>query len=501
MSIRIDIPAASCGGPAKGTKLSEYLAQNGYDLPAPCGGNGTCGKCRVTLETVTGNSTKTEEVQACQTMLSGEACAVSVAKTGGSGSTESIHGTAENAQDSTPVGFALDIGTTTLAMGIVAKDGRMLCVTSALNPERSFGADVMSRISSIMEKPETLSIMQRLLAASVTKMIVSLTETYCGDAAVPRCLSVTGNTTMLHIFRGISPVGMGAYPFTPVFLDEVITSGNECGLADVDTVILSPSAGAFIGADITAGAAALGFCTKQETAAFIDIGTNGEMLLLHNGHLYGASAAAGPAMEGAGISTGIGGIRGAVCAFSRTESGEIRMKTIGDAPPIGICGSGLIDLIAYLLDAEIIDETGYMDEDVYVYAVTEDGVPLSLTSADIRAFQLAKSAIRAGLDALCDIAEIKVSSLDRIYLAGGLGYYMNTASAVRVGLLPDGIPFCTVGNTAFVGAGLRLARGDAFGAMVRDLAARCETKELNASAVFSDAFMEHMLFPITDCVP
>ena len=204
-------------------------------------------------------------------------------------------------------------------------------------------------------------------------------------------------------------------------------------------------------------------------------------------------------MEGAGISTGMGGISGAVCTF-RMQSGRPIFSTVGDAPARGICGSGLIDLVSALYKSDIIDETGAFEEgDQFIYATTQNGAPLALTQADIRALQLSKSAIRASLDALCARAGISPDEIAHVYLAGGLGHYMNVESAIAIGLLPKEFKKCTqsVGN-ASLGGCLRVltdpTQMDALGAD----AARTKTLELSTDAVWSQSFMENMMFPEKD---
>lgn len=527
--LRITIPKT-----AAGTRLSDYLAQNGYRLQAPCGGRGTCGKCHVTVisgsvsadasQYVPPQKTETPyaetypgayEVRSCRVFCTAEGAEILLPVHDGNGLTAfaSSAPTSESSvteqTDSAPAtGIALDIGTTTLAAALVnLQTGTIMQSVSCLNPQQSFGADVMSRIHSVMQNEETLAAMQKLLLDAVLDMIGQLSSLV--PQTPPSVMSVAGNTTMLHLFCGISPVGMGTYPFTPVFTEETLYDGASFGLP-LKTVIVLPSASAFIGGDITAGVCMSRLLEHASPAVLIDIGTNGEMVLYtgssgSNGssggsrRLFAASAAAGPAMEGAGISTGVGGIPGAVCSVSRIAGNRLLTRTIGNASPIGICGSGLIDLIACLLDMGVIDETGYMEDDAYMYA-EQDGLTLSVTQEDIRAFQLAKGAIRAGLTALCDAADISVSSLDCIYIAGGLGYYMNIDSAIRVGLLPDPHKHSdchtrirSIGNSALGGAVLRLTHPDAAQEISR-IASLCETVELNASPVFTNAFMEEMMF-------
>ena len=482
---------------AQGMRLSQYLAEAGYPLRADCGGRGHCGKCLVTL--VSGRfATDAADTAPVIPDDAGTlfACKVFCTKTETvirlplSDEQEGIAGDAyASAISPQNYGVALDIGTTTLAAALVNLDeGTILRTISRLNPQKSFGADVMSRISAVMEKESHLDIMQKLLLNDVRSMLEELT----GGQTVSR-MTVAGNPTMLHLFCGISPVGMGVYPFTPTFTEAKTLSGSELGLF-IDKITLLPSISAFIGGDITAGMIAERITNHENPVLLIDLGTNGEMILYtgkkHGSKLFGTSTAAGPALEGAGISTGVGGIRGAVASV--TWNGiTMTYDTIGQAPPVGICGSGLMDLVSVLLLRGLIDETGYLEEDPFVYA---EG--LALTGADVRAFQLAKSALRAGMEVLCETAGLSPQALSRIYIAGGLGQYMKVTSAIQVGLLPD-CPrdrVISVGNTALSGAALALFNPYLVEEVSQEAAA-CETVELNLSPRFSDKFMEYMMFP------
>jgi uncharacterized 2Fe-2S/4Fe-4S cluster protein (DUF4445 family) len=315
-------------------------------------------------------------------------------------------------------------------------------------------------------------------------------------------MTVAGNPTMLHIFCGISPAGMGAYPFTPAFTEAKQLTGAELDLP-VSTVTCLPSISAFVGGDITAGMLHTNLTDVEQPALLLDIGTNGESVLFtgkaRDAKLYAASAAAGPALEGAGISTGMGGVAGAVSTVRLQGSTPI-CATVGNVPARGICGSGLVDLVSCLYAAELMDETGALEYgDEFAYATTSDGSPLTLTQADIRALQLCKSAIRASIETLCLRAGIAPDELDRVYLAGGLGYYVNVSSAVRIGLLPAGFQTRTesVGNAALGGCVRALLDPDAIDRMQAE-ATRTKTLELGTDPVWNEAFMEHMMFPCVE---
>ncbi|MBQ7317262.1 MAG: DUF4445 domain-containing protein [Clostridia bacterium] len=482
---------------AQGIRLSTHLAEAGYPITADCGGRGKCGKCAVTVVSGSFSSTPDGKVPAipddsgkllsCRVFCNGEAV-ILLPVTKGSGLTAPT----ERPSAAVPYeacGVALDIGTTTLAAALVHRtDGSILRTTSRLNPQKSFGADVMSRIQAVMENEAHLLTMQKLLLEDVRAMLEALT-----DGHTVSHMTVAGNPTMLHLFCGISPVGMGTYPFTPVFTDTKVLSGKDLGLP-ADQIILLPSVSAFIGGDLTAGMIACDITNHAAPVLLVDMGTNGEMILYtgkdHGDKLYGTSTAAGPALEGAGISTGTGGVSGAVSSVV-WNGVSLQYETVDHAPPIGICGSGLIDLVSLLLLRGIMDETGYLEEDPFPYAEK-----LTLTGEDIRAFQLAKSALRAGMEVLCETAGISPQDLSALYIAGGLGQYMRMDSAMQVGLLPD----CPkqilqgVGNTALKGAAMAL-RDPTWVERITADARRCETVALNLSPSFSDKFMEYMLFP------
>ena len=497
------------GSASAGQNLSEYLAQNGHPQHADCGGRGTCGKCRVRI--VAGdfyaNATCTQlavpdedgYVLACRTWCCSDAI-IALEDFTGDGLTD-FGKQADTTSTDTPeefLGIALDIGTTTLAAALVdTRNGNAPATASALNPQASFGADVISRIEAVMQRPEALGQMQSALLDRVREMMTELAP----GKRIAR-MTVAGNPTMLHILCGVSPIGMGTYPFTPVFTKTRTLDGAALGLP-AETVTCLPSISAFVGGDLTAGMLHVDLCACAQPALLIDIGTNGESVLFtgtdNGGKLYAASAAAGPAMEGAGISTGMGGVTGAVCAV-RMQSGLPVCTTVGDAPARGICGSGLIDLVSALYQSDLLDETGAFERgDRFAYATTEGGTPLSLTQADIRAFQLSKSAIRASVDALCAHACLSPADIAQVYLAGGLGYYMNVSSAVAIGLLPLAFRDRTqsVGNASLGGCVRALTNPACIHTLQAD-AARTQTLELSTDAVWNQSFMENMLFPEKD---
>ena len=512
MSIIITIPKE-----AAGMRLSDYLNQTGHAHAHPCGGKGTCQKCKV--QQIEGcfasvsdpNQTLLPDengyILSCRAVCRTEGAVISVSSVKGLGLVTEEEALLPSCEDAS-YAVALDIGTTTLAAALVEQNEKKVIATaSALNPQSGYGADVMSRIAACDEGH--LEEMQSVLLEAVSHLLQTLrSKADLSPLANLKEMSVAGNPTMLHIFSGVSPVGMGRYPFTPAFLDSKVFSGDALGLA-CERVTVLPSASAFIGSDVLGGALTEKMLDQEEATLLIDIGTNGEMLLCtgkkRGNALFATSAAAGPALEGANISCGMGGVAGAVCKIEyEVDAVAPVFRTVDDAKPAGLCGSGLVDFAAYLLKSGQLDETGSLEKesvDLIGYHQTEQGrrftkANVMLKDKDIRALQLAKSAIRAAIETLVDHAGISLCDINATYLAGGLGYYIDKASAVSIGLLPSELltNAISVGNTALSGAVYCLCHEMGCRQM-QNLAGVCQTVELNDTVMFSELFVEHMMFP------
>lgn len=483
----------------KGQTLSDALALANYYLPAFCGGKGTCGKCKIKLLSGNVEGQIPDEngfILSCKAKIK-EDITVYFNQQSGGGLTqfeeESVDSELLQAKKE-GLGVALDIGTTTLAACLVhLSSGKTLKKISALNPQSVCGADVLSRINACTNGK--LSLLQSLILDKTKELIRLLTN---GEKV--KELYVSANTTMLHLFLGVNPESIGKYPFTPVFTGSKTLFGKELGLP-VERVCLLPSASAYVGSDITAGVLVLNQSDKTQTSILVDVGTNGEIVLAKNGVLYATSTAAGPALEGACIECGIGGVNGAIDRFF-VKNGELTFSTIEDKKPVGICGSGLIDLIALLCSEDIIDETGafnYDSESKFIsklnddrFYVTED---IYLSQKDIRQFQLAKSAICAGIETMLIEKEVNISDIQNLYIAGGLGFYMNIENACNVGLLPKELQKVAkvVGNTSLAGVKLCLTEDSAF-KTIQDIANDLQIVELSFSKVFQDKYVENMMF-------
>ena len=396
----------------------------------------------------------------------------------------------------TDCGFvgAVDIGTTTVCAAITSSDGaKVYKRKSALNPEGIFGADVLSRIQAASEGK--LSEMQSMICKRINEMLLDMTE---GKSLEK--LYVTANTTMLHIFMGVDPSSIGIYPFEPKFCYSLTVNGSELGISASEITLL-PSASGYIGADVVGGAVALGMYNGEETRLLVDIGTNGEIIIAHNGEYHALSAAAGPALEGASIECGTGAVKGSISSVE-LKAGELLLSTIGDGAPVGISGSGLIDIISILVSEGIIDETGAFDYDSEspLSAKLVEGrfyitKSVYLSDADVRQFQLAKAAICAALETLLDTLKIGADEVSEVYVAGGLGTYTNMENAARVGLIPGNLlkKAKAVGNSALLGA-LLCARSDAALLDMSSLSEKVRILELSSSEIFNTKFMDNMFF-------
>lgn len=418
---------------------------------------------------------------------------------------------------------ALDIGTTTLAAELVPFDMMSNDIlhekrihTVQLNPQKRFGDDIITRIGKIIETPENLDEQHRILLDAVKDMICDLARQSNIDPQRIIFVTVSGNTAMQQLFHRIDPGPLGVSPFVPATRHYPVVSAREYDLpihsdAQVRTL---PVLGGFVGGDLVAGILATNmdrFSVDAPATLLIDVGTNGEMILAHKGRLWAASTAAGPAFEGAGIEHGMIASPGAV---DRVDlSGPISIRTLGHLPPIGICGSGLIDLTAELLRHGVIASNGRFSKDISSLRddirakIEEQSFRLSasdtkhpqvrFTQRDVRQVQLAAGAIRCGVMLLLEKANLKPSDIEQVFLAGGFGSFINRDNAKRIGLFPpdidtDKIRFC--GNTSLLGAKM-LARDRDTANRAKHVADRAEHVDLSTCENFSTVFAQCMVFP------
>ena len=474
-----------------GANLLAVLTENGFFIPAACGGRGSCGKCAIKCRSAEEQEYKT--LLSCHTSVTSNLTVLLDANNqSGVWEVSSLSpGVSHKA------GMILDVGTTTLAACLIDKStGETLAKASSLNPQGAFGADVISRITAFAEGKGDA------MRTSVIDATNCLIAEFSRTGAQIEEVVVVGNPTMLHLFIGVDPSGIGSYPFTPAFTESKYFNGADIGI-HAPRVRLLPSISAYLGSDVSAGILACEMHKTDKTQLFMDLGTNGEIVLAHEKKLFAASTAAGPALEGANMSCGMGGVAGAIDRIW-CESGHLRFTTIDGASARGICGSGYIDLFALLLDEGILDETGAFAEECNspLLSLLEDDCfyltpEVYLSQDDVRQFQLAKAAIAAGVEALTAHCGVKMDEITHVFLAGGLGYYMSPANAARTGLLPAPLLSHTqiVGNTALAGARLCLLSKDNQTA-IDALSKQVETVELSFSPVFSQAYIENMGFDI-----
>ncbi len=479
-----------------GTFLSEIV--NGEK---PCGGHGRCGRCRVKakgkLSEITiqeKNLLSDEERQnsirlSCLTQVLG-ACEITTFQQNDITQilTEGLFPETEIEPIFKKFGIAIDIGTTTVAAKIYNIKGEALKSASRLNPQQEWGADVVSRIeASLSGKAEELS---NAIRQTLDSMIAELADSLNISSSDIDGVVITGNTVMLSLLvnESVEPFSHAPFDVKRLFDEELYAKKIGLNSLKDDTCIYVPSCiSAFVGADTVCAILATELCSNENNM-LADIGTNGEIALWHNGKLKVCSTAAGPAFEGVGIKMGM---RGSTGAIDKVElvNGSFFAHVLGAVEAKGICGSGLVDAVACMLDNETLDESGYLEDDKILI---KDSV--YLYPEDIRMLQLAKSAICAGIMTLMETAGIKASDVNKLYVAGGFGSYLNAKNASRIGLLPNVLSskLNAVGNAALSGAALLLLNKK-LRESVRELVKKATVVELASNPVFSEKYMMSML--------
>lgn len=419
------------------------------------------------------------------------------------------------------LGLAFDIGTTTVVGYLLdLETGQELAVASELNPQTRFGDDVVSRIQHADEHPEGLETLQRTIVGALNRILGETTARVGLHAGEVLAIAIAGNTTMQHLLLGVSPAHLAQAPYVPVVTQAVTLKAGDLGLeAHPDAhVWVMPNIAGWVGGDTVGVLLSTGIHDQDERALAIDIGTNGEIALGSRRRLIACSTAAGPAFEGAHISCGMRAAAGAIDAVQIDHT--VRWNAIGSAAPRGICGSGMVDAIAELLRVGVIDPRGKLVDQATVRAAGHpalaeriqgenqrrtlvivpaeegaEGRAVSLTQRDIRELQLAKGAIRAGIEILMKELGVVPADVAKVYLAGAFGNYIRPASAVAIGLIPHlpNAQIVPVGNAAGSGAKMALLSRSAR-ARAAELPGRVEYLELSGRPDFQEQFAEAMLF-------
>ncbi len=414
-------------------------------------------------------------------------------------------------------GVAIDIGTTTVAAYLYdLSTGKLLRTASGMNPQRGYGADVISRIDFASQSQENLIQLQQTIGEKILDLLYDLSADIHDIALV----SIAGNTTMLHLLCGINPAAIANAPFIPATLSKQIRFAKEMFPfipAELDfnpLCILLPSISAYVGADIVAGILICRMDLDPKTQLMIDIGTNGEIALSKAGSIVACSTAAGPAFEGANITCGMGGVSGAIDKVAYVNGG-ITFTTLSDEPPEGLCGSGIVAAAAAFLRSGILDETGRFEEDPsrippalmkniekngndtrYVFSTDEEGRPVVfLNQKDIREIQNAKAAVCAGIRLLMEQQDIKPSEIENVYIAGGFGNFLNIDDAFTIGLLPIELngKAKMMGNTSGLGASLCLLDYEML-KRCDDIQKKTTYFELSSDKRFTDLYVDAMFF-------
>lgn len=537
----IELPAGPGG---KAETLLMRLIRAGYYVDAPCGGKGTCGRCRVRFVSEAPQPTANERRlltaeerssgvrMACEVRVA-EACSlqlpvsreqeIDVLVTADAAEGENVGQTAgaipgerdcaamHSREGATKMrgqsrkkrcGAAVDIGTTTLAATLYdLTDRKRIAAASSVNHQRAYGADVLSRIQAANEGAA------EELRLSICRDIDALLAGLVADAGIPddavEELVIVGNTTMCHLLRGLSCAGLGAAPFTPEDLSLWEGSGAELALSgrwSVSVTIL-PGISAFVGADIVAGIYALEM-DRKKNVLLLDIGTNGEMAAGGADGFLVTSAAAGPVFEGGNISCGVAGVPGAVTNLvlerDPAATGGIRtveLSTIAGETPIGLCGTGIIDAVGEAVRLGLIDENGTFEEPWFT-----DGMPVAegrfrFRQEDVRQVQMGKAAIRAGIETL--LTESGGEDPEEILLAGGFGFRMDEEQAIRIGLFPEQFRghITMIGNSALAGAE-RYLLDDRTAAKQRlaSITGRAQELSLAMHPKFNELYLDEMFF-------
>jgi uncharacterized 2Fe-2S/4Fe-4S cluster protein (DUF4445 family) len=410
------------------------------------------------------------------------------------------------------LGLAVDVGTTKVAGYLVdITSGETLAKTGAMNPQIAYGEDVISRIAFTIEEPENEHILQNRLVETLNNLVAELCKESSVESSQIIEMVAVGNTAMHHLLAGLPVRQLGLSPYVPAIGEALNVPAAELGLEISDSAYLymPPNIAGYVGADHVSMVVATQAWKADGTMLAIDIGTNTELTLAVNGDMYCCSCASGPAFEGAHILNGMRAAPGAI-EHVQIRDGATLYQTIGEKPPVGICGSGILDVIAELSSNNIIDRRGAFDQDNPLVRERAGGGEFLLASAeqsghgedivvrrsDINEIQLAKAAIRAGIEILLDRAGLDAQAIDQFVIAGAFGTYISPQNAASVGMFPMVAPekYTQVGNAAGVGAKQLLLSAD-LRQISEDIARNSNYVELTTDPNFQDRFLKYMYFP------
>ena len=477
-----------------GRLLKDIIIENGLPLEMPCGGNGICGGCALNIRPL-GNKYGFKTIFPCSHLLEKD-IEIEYLKVPDE-ELKSVDKDVDGDSDSSDeISVAVDIGTTGVTIDFLDLEIEdPLAVRSFLNPQVQYGNDLISRIDYIGGSQEKLDKVKNVLLDKLTEVIDDLGKGKVKEAVF------AANTTMLHIIAGENPYGIAVYPYQPVFLESRKYKPGEFHGWDFDVTLL-PSASAYIGSDIISGIFATEFYKRKDSSLFIDIGTNGEIVMNINGEMKAVSASAGPAFEGMNIECGSRAVTGAVESIKIKDNGEFKVSTIGDTEPKTICGSGLIDIASELLKAGIVEESGRFtkDSDNPLFDKMKDKKfyitdKVYLSQKDIRQIQLAKAAISAGIKILLEAFKKDINDLDEVIVAGSFGYHLNKESVLVTGIIPKEFKgkISSVGNSSLLGA-VKTCYEPEYVDIMDEIAKDIDVIELSLRDDFQDVFVKEMKF-------
>jgi uncharacterized 2Fe-2S/4Fe-4S cluster protein (DUF4445 family) len=531
----------------KGTTILEAARRAGVMIESPCNGNGTCGKCTVSAIPAGNAASSGEIVLACQHQLyedfkilvrdyAKENKSLQIVAGGNAFIYEhhpfitkallnhktqvygggKLLGVEEGDTTNAVYGLSVDIGTTTLVAALVdLLNGTILASESALNPQAIYAQDVLGRIH-FASNAEGLKTLWEAFAGALETIIANLTQKTAVKREHIYEAIYSGNTTMLHLACNIDPRSLGQFPYTTNIAGGIHIAGEALKISPFALIWLPPVISAWVGADITSGILASRLGEKKGVTLFIDIGTNGEMVLAKDGILAASSTAAGPAFEGMNICCGMRASRGAVESFS-IDGTAFSFEVIGEdaawegAPAItGICGSGLLDIAGELVRTGMVGRNGRfvnpqeagmggrvaqslrLHEGKTAFFITDE---VYVAQKDIRQIQLAKGAIRCGIEMLLARFGLKSAEVDAVEIAGSFGYHLNEASLLNIGLLPPEFAgkVAFVGNTSMTG-GVAFLMNTGFRSQMIALAGKVDQVELVNDKAFERTFIKYLSF-------
>lgn len=476
----------------EGTKISEAAKSVGVEIATPCGGAGRCGRCTVLIEGDSDN-----RVLACVTPVDRDMVVTVPDEDMGAvvaASDDKTLNIDELSPMSEGLGLAVDIGTTTVALDIIDMgDGSEVYSAADVNGQKKLGDDVLARIQYAADGGT--DELRGLIVGTINK----LTENF-GERKNIKSVYVAGNTTMEHLFAGVDPTPIRTEPYEPVVINSTMSGKDSCLDVDPDAqVITMPCVSAYVGGDITSDIVYSGMDRSEGMCLLIDVGTNGEVALGNRDMLMVCSSSAGPAFEGGNLKSGMLAKPGAIDSI-RIKDGKISYTVIGGTEPKGICGSGIIELLAQLYLDGLVDKRGNFTDRAELEDgrfVIHDGISISVP--EIRDLIMTKAAIFSASSSLLRNLGIGFEDLDKIYIAGGFGNFIDLDSAVTIGMFPD-VPrdkFVYLGNASLAGAKAALL-SSSFRERIDEAFAKSTYIDLSSDPVFFDEYMSAQFIPHTD---